>query len=67
MGNEIYCSFVSEISILSRVVVLISKSTNDTVSSKSLVHEGMHWSMKSMANSMELIINTKVWLHDKVE
>ena len=67
MGNEIDRGFVSEISILGGVVVLISKSTDDTISSESLVHEGVHWSMKSMANSVELIIHTKVWLHDEVE
>ena len=67
MSNEIDCGFVSEISILSGIVVLVSESTNYTISSKSLVHEGMHWSMKSMANSVELIINTKVWLYDEVE
>ena len=67
VGNEIDSSLVSEISILCSVIVLISESTDDTISSEGLVHEGVHWSMKSMADSVKLIINAKVWLYDEVE
>ena len=67
MGNEIDRCLVSEISIFGSIVFLVSESTDDTIPSESLVHEGVHWSMKSMANSVELIIHTKVWLYDEVE
>ena len=67
MGNEVDSGLISEISILGCIVILVSKCTDDTVSSKSLIHKGVHWSMECVANSVKLIVNTQVWFYDEVE
>ena len=67
MCDEVYGCFVSENSILFDVVILVSKSTNYTISTKGLVHEWMHRGMKGVTNSMKLVVNAKIWFHYVVE
>ena len=67
MCYKVDCFFVPELCIFACVVVLVSKSSNYTVATESLVHERMHWCMECVTYSVELIVNTKVWFHDKIE
>ena len=67
MCDEVYGCFVSEDSILFDVVILVSKSTNNTIATKSLVHEWVHRGMKGVANSMKLVVNAEIWFYDVVE
>ena len=67
MYDEVYGSFVPENSVLLDIIFLVSKSTNDTVATKSLVHEWVHRGMKGVANSMKLVVNAEIWFYDVVE
>ena len=67
MYDKVDCGFVPELCILACVVILVSKSSNYTVTTESLVHERMHRCMESMTYSVKLVIDTKVWFYDKIE
>ena len=67
MCDKVDCGFVSELCIFVCVVILVSKSSNDTVAAESLVHEGVHRCMESVTYSVKLVIDTKIWFHDKIE
>ena len=66
MCDEVYGCFVSEDSILFDILILVSKSTDHTIATKSLVHERVHRGMKCVANSMKLVVNAEIWFHDVV-
>ena len=61
VSGEVESLLVADISSSLLVLFSLLKGANHSVSSKSLVHVGLHWAEDSMSDSVQLVVDGQVW------
>ena len=66
VGDEVDCCLIIEVPLFVLVGAGLVEGSDDAISTKGLVHVGLHGAMEGVADSVELVVDVEVRLHNMV-
>ena len=66
VGDEVECCLIIEAPLFVLVGAGLVEGTDDAISTKGLVHVGLHGAVEGVTDSVELVVDVEVWLHNVV-